>query len=132
MTALTVFLHTKGVVASPRAMNQWLRDHDGYVDVGGDLDNLNLPVVHQLDRRIQLVGFLGPSNFTLDSVIQWMLDGWCPILHVENGRHFVLPVGYFLGPEKKPNGTLVVRDSFFPRATRDFSEVSHVLLYSWR
>ena len=134
MTALSSFLQDKGVTiegepSNPNTLNHWLRHNNGYVCVAGDCDNLNLPDVHALDERVTLVGF--ERSFTLSDVISWIKRGWAAILHVQNSSHFVLATGYFVDSSNEPNGTIIVRDSFFPRLTREFNEVSHVLLYSW-
>lgn len=57
--------------------------------------------------------------------------GYACILHVENNHHFVLATGYFVDARGQPNGTFITRDSAYPRLTRDFSEVTDVLVYAW-
>lgn len=130
MSSLSVFLASRsGHYQDPGTLNKWLRHHNGYV-CDPDCDDLNLTAVHSLDSRISLHGYM--RSFTLMDIVKWALLGWAPIIHVQNRTHFVLVTGYFVGADgKTPNGTLITRDSYYPRVTRDISEVTEVLLYSW-
>jgi hypothetical protein len=133
MTSVSVFLQARGIKvdgqeATPGTLNSWLKQNGGYI-CDPDCDDLNLPVIAKLDSRIALLGY--ERSFTLQQIVEWMHLGYAAILHVENNHHFVLATGYFVDEKGQANGTFITRDSAFPRLTREFAEVTDVLVYSW-
>jgi hypothetical protein len=108
-----------------------LHKNNGYTCDGDDCDDLNLPILHALDPRVSLFGYMRQPTISLADIISWATQGWAPIIHLPAQRHFVLVTGYFVDARGRPNGTLITRDSFYPRLTREYAEIGDVLVYSW-
>jgi len=114
-----------GTTINPGTLNNWLRQHNGYLNIGGDPDNLNLTAVEILDSP--LIKFVGENQKPAQSVLQKWIAYANPIAiaHVRNDSHFVLLTGY----DTSDVNVFYCNDPFYNNTFYHYDNITDVIAY---
>jgi len=130
VTSLTMALAKRGerldgAPLDPGTFNQWLHTHDGYLDIGGDPNNLNLTAPEQLNPSA--IRFISEKEKPDIRTMQAWIRGGQPeiIAHVRDNSHFVLVIGF----DRQVDTIFYVNDPFYNTTTYNYSDMSDLILY---
>ena len=111
-----------GEIPTPRVLNKWLRENDGYVCINGNCNNLVLNSINKISPKVRSLGEpQTPFIETLQSFI--VNDGLSLMAHVRNRHHFVLITGV------NDENSFLVNDPNYDVKSYEYDEISDLLVY---
>ncbi|KAJ6235297.1 hypothetical protein M0813_28739 [Anaeramoeba flamelloides] len=111
--------------SNPDTLNTWLQEHQGYVCLGGDCNNLVLNAPDRIPTPPHVVKYAEPYKLISKEEMRQHIDRkGIVIAHVRNSGHFVLLTGY-----ETESDIFYCNDPFFSVTYYTYQEMSSQLLY---
>lgn len=122
----------KELTPTPKELNSWLVENDGYECLGKNCNNMVLKKVEEIasEGSITFEGEIRSSTFNWASLVQRISNGLVVIAHVRNQTHFVLIDGQ---NTTEPGASVyTVLDPFYSSTEYEQSEIADVIVYKMK